>query len=442
MTVTRDTPWRHLGAVPYEVWRKRILDAGGLPEAAGREVWEACGDDSALMLAMLKAESSYASDFDAIPASKRNPWNLQIAGVGLSFATIREGALAWRARLYDANYKQGIYARTKSIADLIAVYAPKSDGNDTEGYIRKVIAEIERNGLVTAGDPPVTAPGTGEEQVSIPQRLDYSSLPFPVEVKFIPVGQLRQRTGIPMVPKWTTWHDTGNPAIGARSDMHHTWMLNGCQGPDGPTYTSWHFTVDDRKAIQHIPLNEVAWHAGDGNGPGNYTSIAIEECVNSDRNADLTRRNAAMLHALLIRELGLQGGSIEALVQHNRWSGKNCPATIRAQNLWATVRTMTAGYIGTVPRPPAEPVYAKPDKPPAGSHIRNDRLFLAVDEEYTLTRDETPRVYADRNSAPTGPALKKGTKVRTTHVVSDLGESSDLTLVLVDGSRIDAKATV
>lgn len=166
MTVTRDTPWRHLGAVPYTIWRKRILDAGGLPEAAEREVWAALGDDSALALAMLGAESSYASDFDAIPASRNNPWNLQIAGVGLSFDSIREGALAWRARLYDPAYKQGIYARTQSIADLIAVYAPKSDGNDTEGYIRTVVAEIERNGLVAAGDPPVTAPGTGEEQVS------------------------------------------------------------------------------------------------------------------------------------------------------------------------------------------------------------------------------------------------------------------------------------
>ena len=35
MTVTRDTPWRHLGAVPYAVWRARILDAGGLPDDAG-----------------------------------------------------------------------------------------------------------------------------------------------------------------------------------------------------------------------------------------------------------------------------------------------------------------------------------------------------------------------------------------------------------------------
>ena len=31
-TITKDTPWRHMGAVPYAVWKQRITDAGGLSE--------------------------------------------------------------------------------------------------------------------------------------------------------------------------------------------------------------------------------------------------------------------------------------------------------------------------------------------------------------------------------------------------------------------------
>ncbi len=161
MIVTRDTSWRGLGSVPYAVWRARIQDAGGLPEAAEYGVWQAAGNDSALALAFLGRESSYASDFDAIPATSNNPWNLQIAGVGIRFATITECVEAWRDRLYSGRYKQGIYSKTKSIADLIETYAPASDGNDTEGYIRGVLTDLERNGF----DPPVTTPSTPPEPV-------------------------------------------------------------------------------------------------------------------------------------------------------------------------------------------------------------------------------------------------------------------------------------
>jgi len=159
MTITAQTPWRHLGAVPFAVWQRRITDAGGTAAVARFPVWLALGDDSALALAMLGRESSYASDYDAIPEAKRNPWNLQIAGVGLTFASYVEAAEAWRSRLYDPRYKQGIYTRTVTIADLIGVYAPASDGNDTEGYIRKLVADINRNGF----DPPVTTPSTPAE---------------------------------------------------------------------------------------------------------------------------------------------------------------------------------------------------------------------------------------------------------------------------------------
>ena len=40
---------------------------------------------------------------------------------------------------------------------------------------------------------------------------------------------------------------------------------------------TWHFTVDDRVAIQSLPLNIQGEHA-DHDGPGNRRSIAIEIC--------------------------------------------------------------------------------------------------------------------------------------------------------------------
>ena len=199
MQVSSSTPWRHMGRVPYAVWRSKIMGAGGLVEAAQQDVWEACGDDSALMLEFLHAESSYASDFAAIPAAKRNPWNLQIAGQGLTFTTIREAALAWRDRLYDPLYKQGIYLKTNTIADLIRTYAPASDGNDTEGYIRKVVAGINANGF----DPPVTTPATPEVPVEeTPVALTFGRVPHP---------PYQQR----LITNSTAWNDLGKRTIRA-----------------------------------------------------------------------------------------------------------------------------------------------------------------------------------------------------------------------------------
>jgi hypothetical protein len=175
MAVTKDTEWRHLGRVPYEIWRKRILDAGGTPAVAEREVWEAAGDDSALMLEFLREESSYASDYDAIPESKRNPWNLQVAGVGLTFGDYVAAAHAWRDRLYSPIYKQGIYAKTTTIADLISVYAPKSDGNDTDGYIKGVVNGINKNGFA------VDVPSTPEEPMPPPGTIKPQYTVAPVE---------------------------------------------------------------------------------------------------------------------------------------------------------------------------------------------------------------------------------------------------------------------
>ena len=42
---------------------------------------------------------------------------------------------------------------------------------------------------------------------------------------------------------------------------------------------SFHYAIDDREIVQKVFLkNRNAWHAGDGNGPGNRKGIGIEIC--------------------------------------------------------------------------------------------------------------------------------------------------------------------
>ena len=141
---------------------------------------------------------------------------------------------------------------------------------------------------------------------------------------FIPAGR-RNRPGMKLIgPKYITIHDTANPAKGADALMHARY-LKGDEAANRPA--SWHFTVDDRNIVQHLPLDEVAWHAGDGSkGPGNTSSIAIEICENADGDRAKAEANAAELVAYLLKQFGLP---IDAVVQHNRWTGKDCPRIIR-----------------------------------------------------------------------------------------------------------------
>ena len=61
------------------------------------------------------------------------------------------------------------------------------------------------------------------------------------------------------------------------------------------------FTVDDKEIYQHLPLNENAWHAGDGaEGTGNRESIAIEIAVNEDGDYNKAVENARKLAAYLM----------------------------------------------------------------------------------------------------------------------------------------------
>lgn len=142
---------------------------------------------------------------------------------------------------------------------------------------------------------------------------------------FIPVGR-GNRPGFAMTPKYITIHDTANKNKGANALMHAKY-LKGDTAAKLPV--SWHYTVDDQYIVQHLPLNEHGWHAGDGNGPGNRMSIGIEICENVDGDRAKAEANAAELVANLIRTVPSLLPFPECVVQHNRWSGKDCPHIIR-----------------------------------------------------------------------------------------------------------------
>ncbi|NLA11577.1 MAG: hypothetical protein GX883_05570 [Firmicutes bacterium] len=144
-------------------------------------------------------------------------------------------------------------------------------------------------------------------------------------VDLIPRGR-RNRPGYPLNPRYLTIHDTANTGTGAGAKAHALY-LKGDSAASIPA--SWHFTVDDTFIVQHLPLDENGWHAGDGKeGPGNRTSIGIEICENRDGIRAEAEKRAAWLTAKLLRDFSLKPVQVK---QHHHWSGKNCPRVLRGR---------------------------------------------------------------------------------------------------------------
>ena len=100
-----------------------------------------------------------------------------------------------------------------------------------------------------------------------------------------------------MTPIGITVHNTANDAS-ALSEIKYMISNN--------AETSFHYAVDDKEAVQGLPLDRNGWHASDGNGTGNRKTIAIEICYSKSGGArfDKAEENAAELIASLCKKYG------------------------------------------------------------------------------------------------------------------------------------------
>ncbi|MGE7883791.1 S-layer homology domain-containing protein [Bacillus sp. NPDC094077] len=154
----------------------------------------------------------------------------------------------------------------------------------------------------------------------------------------VPKGNDNIRPGYAMVPKYITIHETANTAKGANALNHAKYLDSQARGT-ADRAASWHFTVDDKEIYQHLPVNEVGWHAG--NKTGNYESIGIEIAVNQDGNYEKAVENARKLAAYLMNELNI---SLDNVQKHQFWSGKNCPAFMIQRGQWDAFLKGTEAY--------------------------------------------------------------------------------------------------
>jgi chitosanase len=153
-----------------------------------------------------------------------------------------------------------------------------------------------------------------------------------LRTELIPSGK-KNRPGTKITPTSITIHNTDNTDAGADASAHSRFVRNtGFYERNGrKNWVSWHFTVDDKVAIKHLPTDERAFHAGSGNG----VSIAIEICMHRGIDQAAANERAALLTAILLRDLRIK---IDDVVPHQKWTGKNCPRLLldsgRPRDTW------------------------------------------------------------------------------------------------------------
>ncbi|MEB9454150.1 N-acetylmuramoyl-L-alanine amidase C-terminal domain-containing protein [Bacillus anthracis] len=141
-----------------------------------------------------------------------------------------------------------------------------------------------------------------------------------------------------MKPKYITVHNTYNDAT-AENEVNYMITNN--------NEVSFHIAVDDKKAIQGIPLERNAWACGDGNGSGNRESISVEICYSKsggdryykaeDNTVDVVRQLMSMYNI-----------PIENVRTHQSWSGKYCPHRMLAEGRWgAFIQKVKSGNVTT-----------------------------------------------------------------------------------------------
>lgn len=135
----------------------------------------------------------------------------------------------------------------------------------------------------------------------------------------IPSSKYNIKCPYSMTSEFLVIHNTANDASAANEI---TYMIK------NDNKVSYHIAVDDIEAIQGIPFNRNAWHAGDGvNGKGNRKGIAIEICYSKSGGEKYEKAEENAIE-VIVQLLNQYRWGIEKVTKHQDYSGKYCPHRI------------------------------------------------------------------------------------------------------------------
>jgi len=352
----------------------------------------------------------------------------------------------------------------RTIGDLNRRWAVDSD-DDYGGKLAK-----RANALVAAMTP-VTTPSTGPEPVEQEPSMAtpvFGRVPHPLYQNRIVTSSRAWDDLGPRTIRAAVWHRMHGTLWGTDSYFRGAAVTKaltdygvGVAATDGAQQAGALLRWNDPNG------RRAPWASGPVNNPTgdavpfldrygvngiNRDAVSIEISGNGDTALDAkARATVVALTAYYADQYGVPWDAFPAVPGEDRsfvmWHGEiydgkrnSCPGAVvmaATDGMIDEIKVILKRYqAASAPVDPADPVYAKPQPPAKGDSIVNGRIFLAHAHTYTTKAAVVPRIYADPGSDPTGPRIPKGTQVTTSHVVSDVGESADLTAVLVDGSRI------
>lgn len=151
------TPWRGTGNTDRSSFIKalsRSVNPGASPMAAeASDVYEVLRRYGLTRLGAAMAWHERKNDSwkpaYGLDSSFNNPWALKLSmGQWARFTSYEEAAQSFASRLTSLN---GPYAMTDTLAELVHVYAPASDGNDEAAYVAAIAREIDALPRLSSG---------------------------------------------------------------------------------------------------------------------------------------------------------------------------------------------------------------------------------------------------------------------------------------------------
>lgn len=432
--------WRETGDCTYDEWVALIPIMSRIRQDG--EVF-ACYSAAAglrrLCLGMLKAESSFATNFAANTPANKNALNLRPRGGGsgfMAFPSWAVGIAEWKARLTDPIYA---YAPTTTVADLVHVYAPSSDHNNEAAYVATV------EGVITALTPKEAPMPDPTAQLNMTQDL----IPLPnLQMDIITDAENSAWDSLGKKEVWAfvlhrqlgsnestrLWFrrgaaSTGLTEFGQRASGGQIYVWNSPLGfaspgtsPDRAPWASGVFNVhgdaygDGLKFEQAHGLNAINGKAAAWEIDGKY----------NDPWSDAAQQEAAQACAHYAHNYGIPwhlfpmvpGENRSFVIWHQEITGpaeKICPGPVvmAATPAWIErVRVImkaaqTASVVEQPAPPPKQPKYAKPVKITKAS-----AYCIPYSGRLKVIKAYTPMNVASAKGQPTGAEVPVGKVVQ------------------------------